>query len=53
VSDRGWNINIVTHGGDKTGNDAVQQEPVQHQWVKKNIEQRKQFNAHKEKKIFK
>jgi hypothetical protein len=39
------NINIVTHGGAKTGNDAVRQEPVQHQWVKKNVEPRKQFDA--------
>jgi hypothetical protein len=39
--DEGWNINIVTHGGAKTGTDAVQQEPVQNQWVKKNIEPRK------------
>jgi hypothetical protein len=35
------NINIVTRGGDKIGNDAIRQEPVQHQWVKKNAEPRK------------
>jgi hypothetical protein len=35
--DEGWNINIVTHGGAKTGNDIVRQEPVQNQWVKKNV----------------
>jgi hypothetical protein len=34
----GRNINIVMHGGAKTGDDAVKQDPVQHQWVKKNIE---------------
>jgi hypothetical protein len=32
------NINIVMHGGDKTGNDIVRQDPSQHQWVKKNVE---------------
>jgi hypothetical protein len=53
VRDEGRNINIVTHGGAKTGNDAVQQEPVQHQWVKKNVEPRKQFDMQNEKEIFK
>jgi hypothetical protein len=47
--DEGRNINIVTCGGAKTGNDAVRQEPVQHQWVKKNVEPRKQFDAQNEK----
>jgi hypothetical protein len=42
--DEGHNINIVTCGGEKTRNDTVQKEPVQNQWVKKNIEPRKQFN---------
>jgi hypothetical protein len=28
--DEGWNIKMVTHGGAKTWNNAVQQEPVQH-----------------------
>jgi hypothetical protein len=51
--DEGWNINIVTRGGAKTGNDAVRQEPVQNQWVKKNTEPRKQFDVQKEKEIFK
>jgi hypothetical protein len=48
-----WNINIVTHGGTKTGNDTVRQEPAQNQWVKKNTEPRKQFDAPKEKETFK
>jgi hypothetical protein len=51
--DEGWNINIVTCGGDKTGNDTVQQEIVQHQWVKKNIKPRKQFDAQNDKETFK
>jgi hypothetical protein len=51
--DEGRNINIFTHGGAKIGNDAVQQEPVQHQWVKKNVEARKQFDTQNEKEIFK
>jgi hypothetical protein len=41
VRDEGRNINIVTWGGAKTGNDAVIQEPTQHQWVKKNVEPKK------------
>jgi hypothetical protein len=28
--DKGRNINIVTWGGDKTGNDTIRQEPTQH-----------------------
>ena len=38
MRDEGRNINIVMCGGAKIGNDAVRKEPVQHQWVKKNIE---------------
>jgi hypothetical protein len=53
VRDEGRNINIVTWGGAKTGNDAVRQEPTQHQWVKKNVEPKKQFDAQNEKEIFK
>ena len=49
----GWNINIVTHGGPKTGNDKVRLEPTHSQWVKKNTKQRKQFNMPKEKDSFK
>jgi hypothetical protein len=41
VSDEGQNINIVTHGGAKTGTDAVRQQPMQNQWVKKNTKPRK------------
>jgi hypothetical protein len=51
--DEGRNINIVTRGGAKTGNDTVRQEPTQNQWVKKNVEPRKQFNVQNEKEIFK
>jgi hypothetical protein len=39
--DDGRNINIVTLGGTKIGNDAVRQEPSQNQWIKKNTEPRK------------
>ena len=46
------NINIVTQGGMKTGNDVVRREPVQNQWVKKNTDPKKQFDTHKEKDIF-
>jgi hypothetical protein len=48
VRDERRNINIVTGGGAKTGNDAGRQEAVQHQWVKKNAEPRKEFNAQNE-----
>ena len=51
--DEGRNINIVTHGGAKTGNDAVRQESIQHQWMKKNVEPRKQFNKLNEEETFK
>jgi hypothetical protein len=51
--DDGRNINIVTRGGAKIGTDAVRQDPAQHQWVKKNIEPQKQFDAWKEKETFK
>ena len=50
--DEGHNINIVTCRGAKTSIDAVRQEPVHNQWVKKNTEPKKQFNVHKEKEIF-
>jgi hypothetical protein len=53
VRDEGRDINIVTHGGAKTRNDTVQQESVQHQWVKKNAKPRKQFDVQKGKEIFK
>jgi hypothetical protein len=51
--DDGRNINIVTRGGAKTGDDVVRQDPTQHQWVKKNIESQKQFDVGKEKETFK
>jgi hypothetical protein len=52
AKDEGWSINIVTHGGMKIGNNTIRQEPVQHQWVKKNTEPRKKFDAQNEKEIF-
>jgi hypothetical protein len=45
--DEGQNINIVTRGGAKIGNDTVRQEPTQNQWVKKNTNQGRQFDAQK------
>jgi hypothetical protein len=51
--EEGRNINIVTRGGSKTGTDAVKQDPAQHQWVKKNTEPHKQFDARKENETFK
>jgi hypothetical protein len=45
VRDEGRNTNIVMWGGAKTGNDAVRQERTQHQWVKNNVEPKKQFDA--------
>jgi hypothetical protein len=47
--DEGWNINIVTRRGDKIGTDAIQKEPTQNQWVKKNTKPRKKFDTQKEK----
>ena len=49
----GRNINIVTCGGDKIGDDAAKQEPVQHQWIKKNTKPPKRFDVEKEKETFK
>jgi hypothetical protein len=43
--DEGRNINIVTWGVAKIVNDAVSQDPSQHQWVKNNVDSRKQFDA--------
>ena len=51
--DDGRNINIVTYRGDKTGSNTLKKYPVQHQWVKKNIEPHQQFHARKEKEKFK
>jgi hypothetical protein len=52
VRDDGRNINIVMHGGAKERVDIVQQDPTQHQRVKKNTEPHKQFDAGKEKENF-
>jgi hypothetical protein len=51
--DEGRNINIVTWGGYKRGNDIVRQEPTQHQWVRKNDKPKKKFEMQNEKEIFK
>ena len=48
-----WNINIVTRGGTKIGNDAVRQDLAQNQWVRKSPDPKKHFDAQKEKEIFK
>jgi hypothetical protein len=45
--ENGRNINIVTRGGSKIGTDEVKQDLVQHQWVNKNSEPQKKFDARK------
>jgi hypothetical protein len=50
--DDGQNINIVTGGGTKIGNDIVRQDPAQNQWVRKNPNPEKQFDTKKEKEMF-
>jgi hypothetical protein len=40
-------------GGAKTRNDAIRQDPTQHQCVKNNTEPHKKFDVHNEKEIFK
>jgi hypothetical protein len=52
VRDEGRNINIVTRRGNKIGNDALRQESVQHQWVKKKAKPRKKFDTQNEKDVF-
>ena len=39
------NINIVTWRGANIGKEEVRQYPTQHQWVKKNVEPKKNFDA--------
>jgi hypothetical protein len=51
--DDGRNINIVICGGDKIGVEEIRQDPLQHQWVKKNTKPHKKFDARKEKETFK
>jgi hypothetical protein len=51
--DEGRIINIVTWAGAKRGNDAVRQDPTQHQWVKKSVEPKKQFDVQNKNEIFK
>jgi hypothetical protein len=41
------------HRGAKIRDDAAKQEPIQHQWIKKNTEPTKRFDAEKEKVTFK
>jgi hypothetical protein len=53
AKDDGNNINIITRGGVKTGADAAKQDPVQHQWVKKNTEPQTHFDVRKENETFK
>jgi len=53
AKDDGRNINIVTQGGSKIGADTVRQDPTQHQWVKKNTEPQKQFDARNKNETFK
>jgi hypothetical protein len=43
----------VTREGAKARDDADKQEPIQNQWIKKNTEPPKRFNARKEKETFK
>jgi hypothetical protein len=49
----GRDINIVTWGGTKIGNDTIRQDPTQHQWVNKNFKPKNHFDAQIEKEIFK
>jgi hypothetical protein len=49
--DDGKNINIVMRGGAKIGDDAVRKDPTKHEWVKKNDEPHKKFDAQNEKGI--
>jgi hypothetical protein len=51
--DHGRNINIFMRIGAKIGDDAIRQDPTQHQWVKKNVEPHKQFDVQNKKGIFK
>jgi len=49
----GKNINTVTRGGSKTGEDATKKDQDQYQGVRKNTISEKKFDACKEKEIFK
>jgi hypothetical protein len=49
----GKKINIVTRGGDKTGDDTTKQNEDIHQWVRKNVEPEQNFDARKENETFK
>jgi hypothetical protein len=51
--DDGININIVTCRGANIGYDIVREDPTQHQWVKTNVEPKKQFDLRNENEIFK
>jgi hypothetical protein len=51
--DEGHNVNIVMRRGAKTRNDAARQELVQHQWIKKNVEPRRQFDTQNKIETFK
>jgi hypothetical protein len=47
------NINIITRGGTKTGEDATKKDQDQYHWIRKNTMPEQNFNACKEKEIFK
>jgi hypothetical protein len=53
IRDPGRNINIVTRGGVKTGEDAQDQKKESQCWIQKNTQPQQQFDAKKEKDIFK
>jgi hypothetical protein len=44
------NIDIFNRGGSKIGTDVAKQDPTQYQWVKKNTEPQKKFDAQKKRK---
>jgi hypothetical protein len=51
--DDGKNINIIARDRANIGANAAKKDPSQHQWVKKNIDPQKKFDAQKEKETFK
>jgi hypothetical protein len=53
IRDPGRNINIVTRGGVKTGEDAHDQKKESQCWIQKNTQPQQQFDAKKEKETFK
>jgi hypothetical protein len=47
------NINIITRGGYKTGEDVTKKDLDQYQWARKNTMLEQKFDVCKEKEIFK